>query len=152
MNGVSLFEHLCDEPRYSEATVCYYMRQLLKALQHLHHKKIIHLDLKVCLLLLRTYKRSRYHYLSFFYQPENLLLDTTANQLKLIDFGSAQEVELRGGGSTSPSGSSLASSSSSQDGVCSSPEFLSPEVISSGPVGTFTDMWGFGVLLYVALR
>ena len=47
VSGVSLFEHLCEEPRYSEAVVSRYMRQLLEALQHLHHKKIIHLDLKV---------------------------------------------------------------------------------------------------------
>ena len=47
VSGVSLFEHLCEEPRYSEAAVSRYMRQLLEALQHLHHKKIIHLDLKV---------------------------------------------------------------------------------------------------------
>ncbi len=32
-----------------------------------------------------------------------------------------------------------------------SPEFLAPEVISSGPLGSFTDMWSFGVLLYVSL-
>ena len=31
-------------------------------------------------------------------------------------------------------------------------EFLSPEAISRGPVGTYTDMWGFGVILYVLLR
>ncbi len=32
-----------------------------------------------------------------------------------------------------------------------SPEFLAPEVISAGPQGSFTDMWSFGVLLYVSL-
>ena len=47
VSGVSLFEHLCEEPCYSEAAVSRYMRQLLEALQHLHQKKIIHLDLKV---------------------------------------------------------------------------------------------------------
>lgn len=72
----------------------------------------------------------------------------------MIDFGSAQEVELRfGGGNVSPAPSAASSSgSSSHDGAVTSPEFHSPEVISSGPVGTYTDMWGFGVLLYVALR
>lgn len=74
-------------------------------------------------------------------QPENVLLDTVENQVKLIDFGSAQEVELRFNGNTT--------APTHQD---SSPEFQAPEVISSGPVGTYTDMWGFGVLLYVALR
>ena len=86
--------------------------------------------------------------MSFFlrFQPENILLDTKENQLKLIDFGHARPVEHRlsdGGGS---------SGHSSEGEGAPSPEFQAPEVISSGPEGKYTDMWGFGVLLYVALR
>ena len=44
---MSLFEHLCEETRYSEATVCYYMEQVLQALQYMHGRRIIYLDLKV---------------------------------------------------------------------------------------------------------
>jgi serine/threonine protein kinase len=28
---------------------------------------------------------------------------------------------------------------------------MAPEMLSNGPVGRYTDMWGFGVLLYVSL-
>ena len=31
------------------------------------------------------------------------------------------------------------------------PEFLPPETISKGPVGVYTDMWSFGVILYILL-
>ena len=30
-------------------------------------------------------------------------------------------------------------------------EFLSPETISRGPVGPYTDLWGYGIILYVLL-
>ncbi len=72
-------------------------------------------------------------------QPENILLDTKSDQVKLIDFSSSQEMD-----------------SNASVGFCAnsgtSPEFLAPEIISGGAVGPHTDMWGFGVLLYVALR
>ena len=103
---------------YSELTVCFYMEQVLNALNYLHSKNIVHLDLK----------------------PENLLLDTTEKIVRLIDFGSAQEIRPK----------FLENLTDSK--IESSLEFLAPEVISNGPVGTYTDMWCFGVLLYVSLR
>ena len=118
ITGSHIFEYFCEDTTYSEKSVCTYMDQVLKALAYLHDKNIIHLDLK----------------------PENLLLDTTEGVVRLIDFGSAQEIRPRflenlTDAKTDPS-----------------PEFFPPEVISNGPVGTYTDMWCFGVLLYVSLR
>ena len=72
-------------------------------------------------------------------KPENLILDAKQQTLHLIDFGSAQVLQpLR--------------NCQSQGECTSSIEFQAPEVISSGPVATYTDMWGVGVLLYVCLR
>merc|ERR1719158_2306861 len=69
--------------------------------------------------------------------------------IHLIDFGAAQEIQ---GDKQHVSSSSYTKSySSDQDQFGTNLEFMAPEVISSGPVGTYTDMWGFGVLLYVAL-
>ena len=72
------------------------------------------------------------------------MLDTNENLVKLIDFGSAQQA--------SDPPSSPEGGNGIADANVGSPEFLAPEVISNGPLGTYTDMWGFGVLLYVALR
>ena len=116
--GSPIFEYFCEDMMYSELTVCFYMEQVLNALNYLHSKNIVHLDLK----------------------PENLLLDTTEKIVRLIDFGSAQEIRPK----------FLENLTDSK--IESSLEFLAPEVISNGPVGTYTDMWCFGVLLYVSLR
>ena len=94
------------------------MGQVLQALAYLHAKNLIHLDLK----------------------PENLLLDTTEGIVRLIDFGSAQEIRPR------------FLENLTETKTNPSAEFFPPEVISNGPVGTHTDMWCFGVLLYVSLR
>ena len=78
----------------------------------------------------------------FLSQPENVLLDTKTNQIKLIDFGASRELDVNT--------ASKEEEEEDPDLSCS-PEFLAPEVISRGPLGTYTDMWSFGVLLYVSL-
>ena len=116
--GPPLFDWLCEAPSYSEASLGQYMSQLLGALAHIHHSKVIHLDLK----------------------PENLVLEADNKTLRLIDFGEAQTLQLAG------VGGNMAASS-----LEAGPEFLPPETISKGPVGVYTDMWSFGVILYILL-
>ena len=119
MYGPPLFDWLCEVPSCSEAAFGHYMSQLLGALAHIHHSKVIHLDLK----------------------PENLVLEADNRTLRLIDFGEAQTLQLAG------VGGNMAVSSLLEAG----PEFLPPETISKGPVGDYTDMWSFGVILYILL-
>ena len=83
-------------------------------------------------------------------KPENVILDTKLNSVKLIDFGCAQSLDSNG------------RCKNKFNHVYESTEFLAPELVNmasgSTPgaafqnVGTHTDMWAFAVLLYVALR
>ena len=74
-------------------------------------------------------------------KPENVILEADNQTLRLIDFGDAQSLRVGG------FGMNMAGPLSD-----SGPEFLPPESISKGPVGNYTDMWSFGVILYVLLR
>ena len=117
--GKPFLEKFCEKSTYTEKDVCVYMKQTIGALDYLHNEaKIVHLDLK----------------------PENLVLDSKANVVKLIDFGCAQAIQ-----SVRP-----------RSHCYESTEFLPPELLHASPdsrkIGTHTDMWAFGVLLYVALR
>eukprot|EP00469_Lotharella_globosa_P007650 CAMPEP_0167772090 /NCGR_PEP_ID=MMETSP0111_2-20121227/649_1 /TAXON_ID=91324 /ORGANISM="Lotharella globosa, Strain CCCM811" /LENGTH=293 /DNA_ID=CAMNT_0007661533 /DNA_START=119 /DNA_END=1000 /DNA_ORIENTATION=+ len=69
-----LFSHVSASHGVTEAKARHLFRQLVRALQHLHHKDIAHLDLSL----------------------ENILVDSELDILKLCDFGSAVEAK-RGG-------------------------------------------------------
>ncbi|KAH0561876.1 ribosomal protein S6 kinase beta-1-like [Cotesia glomerata] len=68
MCGGELFRHLNDEGIFLEETVCFYLCEIILALQHLHQQGIIYRDLK----------------------PENILLDVEGH-IKLTDFGLCKE-------------------------------------------------------------
>ncbi|XP_023330642.1 triple functional domain protein isoform X4 [Eurytemora carolleeae] len=73
-------------------------------------------------------------------RPENLLLESDNRTLKLLDFGESRV--LSRGGDQDLTGF---------EPEISDLEFQAPELVSGGPLGTYTDMWAFGVLLYVLL-
>ncbi|CAK9823242.1 Ribosomal protein S6 kinase beta-1 [Anthophora retusa] len=68
MCGGELFRHLNDEGIFLEETACFYLSEIILALQHLHLQGIIYRDLK----------------------PENILLDAEGH-IKLTDFGLCKE-------------------------------------------------------------
>ena len=84
-----------------------------------------------------NYLHTQQHLIYLDLKPENVILDAQWNCVRLIDFGCAQSIQIRSNGTPTN---------------YESTEFLAPELVSQGPVGTYTDMWAFGVLLYVALR
>ena len=66
--------------------------------------------------------------------------------LRLIDFGCAQKL------SPSTSYHRPATTQQGSGAGGGNLEFMAPEVISGGPVATYTDMWAVGVVIYVCLR
>ncbi|XP_059088154.1 triple functional domain protein-like isoform X1 [Tigriopus californicus] len=124
VNGYSLLEYFGSLDSYTELTVRPQMEQLLLALQYIHAKGIAHLDLK----------------------PENVLFDHRTNSVKLIDFGSAREIHFIN--PNDPKTPSFNRGDTDSDF-----EFMAPELLSSNnsKVAAHTDMWNFGVLIYVAL-
>lgn len=68
LSGGELFMHLEREGIFMEDTACFYLSEIVLALEHLHHQGIIYRDLK----------------------PENILLDAQGH-VKLTDFGLCKE-------------------------------------------------------------
>ena len=70
------------------------------------------------------------------------MLESDHRTLKLIDFGEARTLQ--------PSGSHHAGDRPD----LADPEFLAPECLEGGrgEVGTHSDMWSLGVLVFVLLR
>ncbi|XP_023820642.1 striated muscle preferentially expressed protein kinase isoform X4 [Oryzias latipes] len=65
--GKELLYTLIDRFRYSEDDVASYLVQILQAVEYLHNRRVLHLDLK----------------------PDNIIV-TNLNVVKVVDFGSAQ--------------------------------------------------------------
>lgn len=71
VRGGELFEHVTEKDHVSEAEAALFIKQILRGLEHMHAKRIAHLDLK----------------------PENvMLLSKNRPQLKLIDFGLSRKI------------------------------------------------------------
>ncbi|POV97095.1 hypothetical protein PSTT_15280 [Puccinia striiformis] len=107
-----------------------YFRQIVLGIDYLHRNEIIRKD----------------HEKDYDIKPENILLTSNQEQIKIVDFGISSMFKKPGD-----------DSSSTKTRVIGSPAFLSPELINSdnkedGLVsGTATDIWAMGVTLYFML-
>ncbi|XP_075914429.1 striated muscle preferentially expressed protein kinase-like isoform X2 [Petromyzon marinus] len=84
VGGSELLQHLCERVAYSEEDLVLLLRQLARALEHVHGRGLLHLD--VC--------------------PANVVVSPTRT-LKLIDFGSTRKVAALGTGGNSGSSGTL---------------------------------------------
>ncbi|KAM4771045.1 uncharacterized protein WCC33_002852 [Rhinophrynus dorsalis] len=71
--GGDLMDRICDKKKLEEREVRKYTRQILSAVEHLHHHGIVHRDLKI----------------------ENFLLDEN-NNIKIVDFGLSNTIRFEG--------------------------------------------------------
>ncbi|XP_026123631.1 myosin light chain kinase 3-like isoform X2 [Carassius auratus] len=113
VEGGELFERIIDENyQLTELDAIVFTRQICEGVQYLHQQYILHLDLK----------------------PENILcVNSTGNQIKIIDFGLARKYRPR----------------EKLKVNFGTPEFLAPEVVNYDFVSFPTDMWSVGVITYM---
>ncbi|XP_043931808.1 striated muscle preferentially expressed protein kinase isoform X2 [Protopterus annectens] len=109
-----MLDRMTKKSSVTESEVRSYMRQILDGICYLHRNNIMHLDIK----------------------PENILMaDTSSEQIRICDFGNAQEVM----------------SGESQYCRYGTPEFVAPEIVAQTPVTPATDVWSVGVVAYLCL-
>ncbi|XP_035503877.2 obscurin isoform X2 [Scophthalmus maximus] len=124
--GKELLYSLAGRDLYAEAHVAELLVQILSAVDYLHSRRIIHLDLK----------------------SDNMLVDD-CNHLKIVDFGTAQSF-TPGQPLTVEHIEGL---SESKD--CRSKVYIvlpkAPEILEGQGVGPETDVWAVGVLSFIML-
>ena len=124
-------DSISDVPLMDKAWIRYYAGQLVRVLEYIHQKGVIHRDIS----------------------PLNVLF-TLRGEMKLCDFGSAVVV------STSDSGASASSSSSIDDDFVGTADYVCPEMIRGSIKSDSSsilqqnkllpaiDLWSLGCLIY----
>lgn len=124
LEGGDVLEHVTKYGCFNENTAARLFRQLCSACRYLHvGKKIAHRDLKL----------------------ENLMLDSTRKNLKLVDFGFAKTFGLHKNEDRRP-----VHKTKFFDTHCGSVAYSAPEVLlaSESYNGEQADLWSLGVIAY----
>ncbi|XP_059196374.1 obscurin [Centropristis striata] len=124
--GKELLYSLADRDLYAETHVAELLVQILGAVDYLHSRRVIHLDLK----------------------SDNMLVDD-CNHLKIVDLGSAQSFTP----GQPLNIEHIQGLSESKD--CRSKVYIvlpkAPEILEGQGVGPETDVWAIGVLSFIML-
>ena len=114
IEGGDLCDYINKNISLNEHISCHLFRQLISVIEYLYEMGITHRDIK----------------------PENILLDSSHQNIKVIDFGL----------------SNYCADSELLKSACGSPCFASPEMLSGKPYnGITTDIWSSGIVLYSML-
>ena len=107
-----------------------WLEQLARALAAAHARGIVHRDVK----------------------PENAIVASSTQALKLLDFGIAKRVvQPLSQGSAVPNTTHLSAPPTLDGHVKGTPRYLAPEQLLGEPVTFATDQWAWGVVAYQAL-
>ena len=112
VNGGQLLHYIVKRQKLSEQHSRQFSRQIVSALDYMHRNSIVHRDLKI----------------------ENILIDKTGRNIKIIDFGL----------------SNLFCPERRLTTYCGSLYFAAPELLRASPYrGPEIDIWSLGVVIYV---
>ncbi|KAI8090959.1 kinase-like domain-containing protein [Gilbertella persicaria] len=112
VGGGQLLHYIVKRQRLSDRRTRQFSRQIVSALDYLHRNSIVHRDLKI----------------------ENIMIDKSGRNIKLIDFGL----------------SNLFCPERQLTTYCGSLYFAAPELLKANPYnGPEVDIWSLGVVIYV---
>ena len=107
IKGKELFEVIRDIGFLNKEQTNFYVASMMIAIQYLHERKIIYRDIK----------------------PENIIIEKNG-YLKLIDFGTAKEIEDR------------------TKTIIGTPHYMAPEIITGGGYSFQVDFWSISICMY----
>ena len=114
VEGKHLFQYIESKVCLNEEKSSALFRQIISVMEYIHTLGIVHRDIK----------------------PDNILLDKSKNNLKIVDFGLSNSYK-HGDLLRTP---------------CGSPCYAAPEIISGKHYnGLYSDLWSCGIVLYCML-